>query len=78
MDADMGGTEILQPLKNIYSNPTKPEYSRQVSNIQPGLCFCNGSLVRRRRYQYVLCDQLCGDMNVCQEAPAAPEPWTLK
>ena len=31
MGADMGGTEILQPLKAVYSKPPKVGYARQVS-----------------------------------------------
>ncbi|KAK9952819.1 hypothetical protein ABG768_018625 [Culter alburnus] len=30
MDADMGGTEILQPLKHIYSQPCHPDHPRQL------------------------------------------------
>jgi hypothetical protein len=30
MDSDMGGTEILKPLKSIYSNSCKQGYPRQV------------------------------------------------
>nr|XP_029506346.1 von Willebrand factor A domain-containing protein 5A-like [Oncorhynchus nerka] len=32
MRADLGGTEILQPLKHIYSQPCLPDQPRQVSN----------------------------------------------
>ncbi|KAK3880609.1 hypothetical protein Pcinc_014927 [Petrolisthes cinctipes] len=39
MKADMGGTEILNPLKSIYSNPPKPEYSRQILLISDGSVF---------------------------------------
>ncbi|KAK4319875.1 hypothetical protein Pmani_009220 [Petrolisthes manimaculis] len=39
MKADMGGTEILKPLKSIYSNPPKPEYSRQILLISDGSVF---------------------------------------
>ncbi|KAK4314495.1 hypothetical protein Pmani_014200 [Petrolisthes manimaculis] len=39
MEADMGGTEILNPLKSIYSNPPKPEYSRQILLISDGSVF---------------------------------------
>ncbi len=30
MSADMGGTEILQPLKHIYTQPCYPDHPRQV------------------------------------------------
>ncbi len=30
MDANMGGTEILQPLKHIYTQPCYPDHPRQV------------------------------------------------
>ncbi|KAL1250946.1 hypothetical protein QQF64_018742 [Cirrhinus molitorella] len=30
MQADMGGTEILQPLKHIYSQPCYPNHPRQL------------------------------------------------
>jgi len=30
MKADLGGTEILQPLKHIYSQPCNPDHPRQV------------------------------------------------
>ncbi len=30
MQADMGGTEILQPLKHIYRQPCYPDHLRQV------------------------------------------------
>ncbi|CAM4733952.1 unnamed protein product [Leuciscus chuanchicus] len=30
MQADMGGTEIVQPLKHIYSQPCKPDHPRQL------------------------------------------------
>ncbi len=33
MDADMGGTEILQPLKHIYSQSCYPDHPRQVQPI---------------------------------------------
>ncbi|KAF2357239.1 von Willebrand factor type A [Trinorchestia longiramus] len=36
MEADMGGTEILQPLKAIYSQPVDPEFSRQVLMLTDG------------------------------------------
>ncbi|KAK3886875.1 hypothetical protein Pcinc_008988 [Petrolisthes cinctipes] len=39
MKADMGGTEILNPLKSIYSNLPKPEYSRQILLISDGSVF---------------------------------------
>ncbi len=32
MRADMGGTEILQPLKHIYSQPCYPDHPRQVQH----------------------------------------------
>lgn len=32
MDADLGGTEILQPLEHIYSQPCVPKQPRQVNN----------------------------------------------
>lgn len=32
MSADMGGTEILQPLKHIYSQPCYPDHPRQVQH----------------------------------------------
>uniref|UniRef100_A0A672M7E9 von Willebrand factor A domain-containing protein 5A-like n=1 Tax=Sinocyclocheilus grahami TaxID=75366 RepID=A0A672M7E9_SINGR len=34
MQADMGGTEILQPLKHIYSQPCYPDHPRQVGNTK--------------------------------------------
>ncbi len=33
MQADMGGTEILQPLKHIYSQPGYPDHFRQVQYL---------------------------------------------
>ncbi|XP_044541080.1 von Willebrand factor A domain-containing protein 5A-like [Gracilinanus agilis] len=30
LEADLGGTEILEPLKNIYSKPCRPNHPRQV------------------------------------------------
>lgn len=33
MQADMGGTEIFQPFKAIYSQPPKAGYARQVSDF---------------------------------------------
>lgn len=33
MQADMGGTEILQPLKEIYKKPVVPGRPRQVSKL---------------------------------------------
>ncbi|XP_042219865.1 von Willebrand factor A domain-containing protein 5A-like [Homarus americanus] len=36
MNANMGGTEILQPFKSIYSQPPKTGYSRQVLLISDG------------------------------------------
>ena len=32
MDADLGGTEILEPLKHIYSQPCIPSQPRQVTH----------------------------------------------
>ncbi|XP_045123544.1 von Willebrand factor A domain-containing protein 5A-like isoform X2 [Portunus trituberculatus] len=37
MDADMGGTEILAPLKDIYNKPPTPGYSRQILLITDGM-----------------------------------------
>ena len=34
MDADLGGTEILEPLKHIYSQPCVPSQPRQVIHTQ--------------------------------------------
>ncbi|KAI7812275.1 putative von Willebrand factor A domain-containing protein 5A-like [Triplophysa rosa] len=34
MRANMGGTEILQPLKHIYSQPCYPEHPRQVHHLK--------------------------------------------
>ncbi|KAK8378073.1 hypothetical protein O3P69_018790 [Scylla paramamosain] len=36
MDADMGGTEILAPFKDIYNKPPIPGYSRQILLITDG------------------------------------------
>ncbi|KAF2356295.1 VIT domain [Trinorchestia longiramus] len=36
MEADMGSTKILQPLKAIYSQPVDPEFSRQVLILTDG------------------------------------------
>ncbi len=33
MQADMGGTEILQPLEHIYSQPCYPDHPRQVQHL---------------------------------------------
>ncbi len=33
MQADMGGTQILQPLKHIYSQPGYPDHFRQVQYL---------------------------------------------
>lgn len=34
--ADLGGTEILAPLKAIYAMPQIPEYSRQIFVLTDG------------------------------------------
>ncbi|XP_064121982.1 von Willebrand factor A domain-containing protein 5A-like isoform X20 [Macrobrachium nipponense] len=37
--ADMGGTEILQPIKHVYSTPPKPGYARQIILLTDGQVF---------------------------------------
>ncbi|XP_066948769.1 von Willebrand factor A domain-containing protein 5A-like isoform X13 [Macrobrachium rosenbergii] len=39
IEADMGGTEILQPIKQIYSTPPKPGYARQIILLTDGQVF---------------------------------------
>uniref|UniRef100_A0A672M1M8 von Willebrand factor A domain-containing protein 5A-like n=1 Tax=Sinocyclocheilus grahami TaxID=75366 RepID=A0A672M1M8_SINGR len=39
MQADMGGTEILQPLKHIYSQPCYPDHPRQVRHLNVHLTY---------------------------------------
>ncbi|KTF71384.1 hypothetical protein cypCar_00049107, partial [Cyprinus carpio] len=39
MKADMGGTEILQPLKHIYSQPCYPDHPRQLFVFTDGEVF---------------------------------------
>ncbi|XP_073688705.1 von Willebrand factor A domain-containing protein 5A-like [Garra rufa] len=39
MQADMGGTEILQPLKHIYSQPCSPDHPRQLFIFTDGEVF---------------------------------------
>ena len=36
IDSDMDGTEVLSPLKNIYSTPPKPGFSRQIFVLTDG------------------------------------------
>ena len=60
MRADLGGTEILQPLKHIYSQPCLPDQPRQVTYtpyinkhpIDKCVCtFCNdGSIEKLMHY----------------------------
>ncbi|XP_068240507.1 von Willebrand factor A domain-containing protein 5A-like isoform X2 [Palaemon carinicauda] len=39
ISADMGGTEILQPMKHIYSTPPKPGFARQILLLTDGEVF---------------------------------------
>lgn len=46
MTDDLGGTEILQPLEHIYSQPCVPKQPRQVSNIfMVKLMQCHGKKI---------------------------------
>ncbi|XP_050716857.1 von Willebrand factor A domain-containing protein 5A-like isoform X2 [Eriocheir sinensis] len=54
MDADMGGTEILQPLQSIYSKPLRPGFYRQIILITDGEVWNVSAvcqLVRRHAYE---------------------------
>ena len=46
MDADLGGTEILEPLKHIHSQPCIPNQQRQVTHThRKKLCCLHKNLI---------------------------------